>query len=469
MEEELDLYAIWQVIVKRWKLIVLLPILAALASLLVSIFLITPQYTASTTLMLTRPTDTSQILYQDIQVSRQLVNTYREIIHSRRVLEVAIANRSLPYSVIELREKVDVQAVRDTELITVDVTDPDPHLARDIANELASAFMTEITEIMQIENVSVVDEAVLPEAPVSPRVKMNVAVAFVVGLMAAFGIAFLIEYLDRTIKDPEEAQKLLEIPVIGVVPAVEGQNLFTMEDPRSPASEAFRSLRTNIQYSSVDKPIKKILVAGANPSCGKSTITANLGVTMAQSGGAVLLIDADLRRPTLHKFFETKSEPGLTNLIFKEDIEPARVLRKTEHEKLYLMPSGPIPPYPAELLASERMKKLIEYFAERFDYIIFDSPPIIAVTDAAILSRLVDGTLLVLDYGRVRKEEAAGALDQLARVQANVIGAVINAVPQNSSHYDYHYYYYYGSSSDSPRKSRRKLKQRKKSMEIAES
>jgi len=466
LEEELDLFAIWQVIVKRWKLIVLLPVLAALASLLVSIFLLTPQYTASTTLMVTRPTDTSQILYQDIQVSRQLVNTYREIIHSRRVLEVAIANRSLPYNVTDLREKVDVQSVRDTELITVDVTDPEPQLARDIANVLASAFMTEINEIMQIENVSVVDEAVLPGGPVSPRIPLNVAVAFVVGLMAAFGIAFLVEYLDRTIKDPEEVQKLLEIPVIGLVPAVEGQNLFTMEDPRSPASEAFRTMRTNIQYSSVDRPVKKILVAGANPACGKSTIMANLGVTMAQSGGAVLLVDADLRRPTLHNFFEINSEPGLTNLIFKEDLDPAKLIQRTEHKKLFILPSGPIPPYPAELLASEKMKKLIEYFAEHFDYIIFDSPPIIAVTDAAILSRMVDGTLMVLDYGRVRKEDAAGAIEQLSRVQANVIGAVLNAVPQSSSYYDYQYYYYYGSST--PRHSRRKLKQRKKQDKVIE-
>jgi len=459
LENELDLYALWQVIVKRWKLIVLMPLLAALASAMISLFIITPLYTASTTMMVTRPTDTSQILYQDIQVSRQLVNTYREIVHSRRVLEIVIANRSLPYNLSEMREMVEVQSVRDTELITVEVTNPDPELAGTIANEVANVFMEQIIEIMQIENVSVVDEAVAPNSPVSPRVPLNVAVAFVVGLMAAFGLAFMVEYLDQTVKDPDEVQKLLEVPVIGLMPKTEGEQLVAMSSPRAPASEAFRTLRTNLQYSSIDKPLKKILITGANPACGKSTVASNLAVTLAQSSGSVLLIDADLRRPTLHKIFKLNSEPGLSSLIFNENISLSQVLRKTEHDNLKVLPSGPIPPYPAEMLASERMRKLIEYCEENYDYIIFDSPPIIAVTDAAILSKLADGTLLVLDYGRVKKDEAVGALEQMKRVQAYVIGIVLNGMPHSKSYYDgYHYYYGSGEGPYKGRKNRKKSK-----------
>jgi polysaccharide biosynthesis transport protein len=456
LEQELDLYALWQVVAKRWKLIVLMPMVAVLFSAAVSIYLIVPQYTASTTLMITRPVDTGQILYQDIQVSRQLVATYREIVHSRRVLEIVIANRSLPYGTEELRGMVDVQSVRDTELITVDVTSPDPQLARDIANGVARAFMGEIIEIMQIENVSVVDEAVVPVMPVSPRVPLNIAVAFVVALMASFGLAFLLEYTDRSIKDPAEAQKLLDLPVIGVVPVVSSGALFTMSDPRSPPSEAFRTLRTNIQYSSIDNEVKVILVTGANPSCGKSTVAANLGVTLARSGASVLIIDADMRKPTMHHIFEIGSEPGLSSLIFKEEMEISLTLRKTKHDKLLVLPSGPIPPYPSEMIASNRMKRLIALFRERFDYIIFDSPPLIAVTDAAVLSTLVDGTLFVLDYGRVKREEALGALDHLHKVHANVIGTVLNQVPHSSSYY-YGYQYYHGSEENT-RKGRRKSK-----------
>jgi len=457
LENELDLYAIWQVIAKRWKLIVLMPLMAALVSALISIFIIIPQYAASTTLMVTRPTDTSQILYQDIQVSRQLVNTYREIVHSRRVLEVVIANRSLPYSVADLREKVEVSSVRDTELITIDVTHPDPQQAEEIANAVARAFMEQIIEIMQIENVSVVDEAVAPTRPVSPRVNLNVAVAFVVGLMAAFGLAFLVEYLDQTIKDPGETQKLLEIPVIGLVPIVEkGEALFTRSNPRSPASEAFRTLRTNIQYSSIDHPVRRILVTGANPECGKSTIAANLSITLAQTGNSVLLIDGDLRKPMQHKIFDMDSEPGLSNLIFKEGIDISLALRRSGQDNLMILPSGPTPPYPAELLSSKRMRKLVEHLSEEFNYIVIDSPPIIAVTDPALLSKLVDGTLMVLDYGIVKKDDALGAIEQLRKVQANVIGAVINAMPYSRSYYN-GYSYYYGSG-EMPKPGKKKHK-----------
>jgi polysaccharide biosynthesis transport protein len=458
MEQELDLRALWKVFVKRWKLILFLPLLALLISAIVSLYVITPQYSASTTLMITRPVDTGQILYQDIQVSRQLVQTYREIARSRRVLEIVIANRSLPYGVAQLREQVEVESVRDTELITVMVTDPDPVAASRIANEVAVVFMEQITEIMQIENVSVVDQAVTPLTPVSPRVPLNLAVAIVVGVMAAVGLAFLVEYLDQTIKEPLEAQKLLEIPIIGVVPSVEGGSLFTLSNPRSPAAEAFRTMRTNIQYSSVDRPVKVILVTGANPACGKSTISANLAVTLAQTGSSVLLVDADLRRPTQHMIFDIPSEPGLTTIAFKEELALDSVLRKSRSEKLMILPSGPIPPYPSEMLASGRMEKLVKIFKEHFDYVIFDSPPIIAVTDAAVISKLVDGTLIVLDYGVVRRDEAVEALEQMRKVQANVIGAVINNMPHTKSYYSGYNYYYHESESEISRRSRRKAK-----------
>lgn len=463
MEQELDLRALWQVIAKRWKFIIVIPLAAALISLLVSAYIITPQYTASTTIIVTRPADTSELIYRDVQLSRELVGTYREIMHSRRVLEMAIANRSLPYSAGQLREMVDVQAVRDTELLTVDVTHPDPELARDIANEMARVFKEQVVDIMKIENVSVVDEAVTPGGAVSPRVDLNVAVAFVVGLMAAFGLAFLHEYLDQSVKDPGEAQQLLQVPVIGVVPRVEGEMLFARSKPRAPAAEAFRTLRTNIEYSSIDKPVKNILIAGANPACGKSTVASNLAITLARRESSVLLVDADLRRPIIHKLFNLVNEPGLSSLIFKEGLNLNEVIRRSEEEEnLYILPSGPIPPYPAEMLSSGRMKILNEEFARRFEYVIYDSPPVIAVTDAALLSRLVDGTLMVLDYGVVRKDEAQGALEQFYKVHANVIGMVINNMPHSKSYYNgYQYYYSSDLGEGTAKKSRVKKINRK--------
>ena len=447
MEKELDLLEIWQVIVKRWKLVILIPLLAALSSAIVSIYIITPLYSASTTLMITRQADATQILYSDIQISRQLVQTYREIVRSYRVLEMVIANRALPYSVGELRDKVEVQAVRDTELIIIEVTDPDPVMASGIANEVALSFMDQIVEIMNVENISIIDAAITPDRAVSPRVPLNTAVTFVVGLMAAIGFVFLLEYQDRTIKDPSEAQRLLGITVIGVIPEVANKQLFASSNPRAPASEAMRTMRTNIQFAGIDKELKRILVTGANPACGKSTVTANLGVTLAQTGAKVLLVDADLRKPTMHQIFEINKEPGLTNLIINPEMTTEKVIQKSGYNNLYILSSGPVPPYPAELLNSAKMKALVELIAKEYDYLVFNSPPVIAVTDSAILSTLTDGTLFVLDYGRVTRDEAAWALEQLGKVQAKIIGTVLNAVPYSKSYYN-GYQYYYGSDSE---------------------
>ena len=458
LEKELDLLEIWRVLVKRWKLIILLPILAAAISAIISLFIITPQYEASTTMMVIRPADRAQIMVQDIQLNRQLVATYREIIHSRRVMEATIARQVLPLNVGELRNKVEVEAVRDTELFIVRVQDPDPVLARDIANEVARAFMEQITMIMQVENVSVVDTAVTPTSPVSPRVMLNIAVALVVGMMAAFGLAFLYEYLDRTIKDPDQAKQLLDIPVVGLVPKVEDQEqLFSTANPRAPASEAMRSIRTNIQFAGIDKPLTTLLVTGANPACGKSTITANLGVTLAQTGARVLIVDADLRKPTQHKLFNLWMEPGLTNLVLEPETSLKNVVQNSGYENLYVISSGTIPPYPAEMISSKRMKTVLEQLKDKFDYLVFDSPPVVAVTDAALLSGLSDGTLLVLDHGRVTREEALGAVEQLRQVQAKLVGIVLNNVPHQRSYYN-GYQYYYGSSKEEKRSRRNKSK-----------
>lgn len=226
-----------------------------------------------------------------------------------------------------------------------------------------------------------------------------------------------------------------------------------LKNPRSPVSEAFRTLRTNIHYTGVDKKIKSILIAGANPACGKTTATANLGVTLAQTGSSVLLIDADLRKPALHRSFGLSGSAGLTNLIVDKNYGPEKVIQRTALENLFVLPCGPVPPYPAELLSSEKMENLVGQLAERFEYLVFDSPPVMVVTDASILSRLVDGTVLVIDHGRVTREEAIRATEQLKKVHANMLGAVFNQVPYSDGYYSY--YYYYASEGQENKKKRK--------------
>lgn len=219
--------------------------------------------------------------------------------------------------------------------------------------------------------------------------------------------------------------------------AGERQPLVTVVNPRSPVSEAYRQLRTNIQFYSLDRPIQTLLITSTGPDEGKTTTLANLGVTFAESGRQVVLIDCDLRRPSLHVRFGLSNETGLTTLM-RDEGRPADLLRSTDVEHLRVLTSGPLPPNPSELLGSQRMDKIIEAVRDQAEVILLDSPPIIAVTDAAVLSRKVDGVLLVVSVGKTRRDHAVRARRLLEKVNANVLGVVLNNVKYDGSLY--HYY-----------------------------
>ena len=444
MEEGLDLFELWRVIIKRWYLLILLPVLAAGALYAHGYYTYTPVYTAKATLMVTRPAGTALTSSSDVYLSRTLVSTYREIARSRRILNLAAGDDMIPYSIDHLYGVLQVEGVGNTELIEISATDADPVLASYIANMVSRIFMDQVGEVIRGANVTVLDEAPVPRAPSNPLSGRNIMLAFMVGLIAAVGLSFMIDYVDQSIKERDEAEQLLGLPVLGLVPRVTGKGKVTVSG-RSPQAESIRTLRTNLQFVSADKQIRRILVTGANPACGKSTISANLAITLAQAGSTVLLIDADLRRPTQQRIFNLEMEPGLSNLVFNSDLELEDVIQESGKSNLKIIPCGAIPPYPAEMLSSQRMKELVGRFSEQFDYVVFDSPPVLAVTDAVVLSSLVDGTLLVLDYGRVRREEAADTLKQLQRVNSNVVGSVLNSVPYSSSYYN-GYKNYYGAS-----------------------
>ena len=207
--------------------------------------------------------------------------------------------------------------------------------------------------------------------------------------------------------------------------------LITLTDPRSPVSEAYRTLRTNLSFSSLDKPIRTLVVTSPAPDEGKSTTVANLAVTMAQGGRRTILVDCDLRRPALHTLFDCQAEPGLTNLLLEEDGQPA--LQQTQVEGLQLLSSGPLPPNPADLLGSQKIDKVIASLAGMAEVVLFDAPPVIAVTDAAVLGAKVDGVLLVISAGKTRREHAERAKEMLERANVRIVGAALTNAPQDSS------------------------------------
>ena len=234
------------------------------------------------------------------------------------------------------------------------------------------------------------------------------------------------------------------------------KNVFIVQnEPKSPISEAFRTLRTNIKFSSMDKPLKTILVTGPIPEVGKSSVSINLALTIAQNKEKVVVIDADFRKPTLHKIFGQDAKTGLANILIgdKKLKDVVRNLTKID-PYLYFIPSGPIPPNPSELLGSNKMKELLKELKNEFDIILIDSPPIVVVTDALVLANEVDGVIMVLNFGEVTRETAKQAKQLLEKVNANMLGVVLNKIDMEKEghYYPYNYYYYYGDDKKKKRK-----------------
>jgi len=323
------------------------------------------------------------------------------------------------------------------------------------------ASLLAFTERGPTNYLTIVEPAAVPTAPISSRTHSNVLLAATVGLILAVGAAFFLEYLDDTIRSPEDISQTLGLTTLGAITRIGGDTypdkLITMKHPRSIIAEAYRILRTNIQFSAIDKPLKSIVVSSPNPIEGKSVTIANLAVVMAQAGARVVIIDSDLRRPVMHKIFNLPNTEGLTSVLLQDRPLADGYLQSTEVENLQVLTTGPLPPNPSELLNSQKMTDLIENLKEEADVVLLDSPPSLPVTDAAVLSSKTDGTLLVTDAGTTRRGAARRAKEDLMRVGANILGVVLNkfSVRGASSYYYYYYYYYYSRDDDGRRRRRR--------------
>ncbi len=312
-----------------------------------------------------------------------------------------------------------------------------------------------------INTLTVIEEASLPTVPVGPQWKKQVLLAAAVGLVLATGAAFLLEYLDDTVKSPDDATRTMGLTTVGAISRIAGDNpadkLITVRHPKSPIAEAYRAMRTNLQFSALDRPLKSLVVTSPNPVEGKSTTLANLGVVMAQAGKSVVLVDSDLRRPMLHKIFQLQNKEGLTSVLLQDEPSLDGHLQETGIENLRVLTSGPLPPNPSELLGSQKMRQLIEQLKDRADVVLFDTPPAIPVTDATVLAAQADGVLLVADAGRTRRNMARQAVENLRQVGANLLGVALNRLsPRSAGGYYYYYYYYYYSEDNKGRKRRRR-------------
>jgi non-specific protein-tyrosine kinase len=296
---------------------------------------------------------------------------------------------------------------------------------------------------------AVIEPAQGGSSPIRPKIWQNTGLAAAVGFLLALGLIFLLEYLDDSIKSKRDMSDVLGLTPLGAISRIKGKEypdkLIATNDLFAPEGEAFRIVRSNIQFAAVDRPIKTIMVTSPTPGEGKSVTVANLGVVMAQAGHRTVIVDADLRRPVQHKIFQIPTPGGLTDLLCSPESEPTSYLRTTGLENLYVITSGALPPNPSELLGSHRMEQVLNRLSELADIIIFDSPPTLLVADAVVLSNRLDGVVLVIQAGATRFGAARQAILNLQQAEANLLGGILNQVKQHqrSGYYYYHSYYSY--------------------------
>lgn len=407
-----------------------------------------PMYKTSTTVVLAQQTseNTSASTLNDININQKLVTTYSEIVKSKLVLQQVIDSLNLDTNVDSLSKHVTVTAVDDTEILKISVEDAEPESAAKIANKIAEVFSAEIVNIYKLNNVSTIDHAQTPENVSNNTTVRDSLIALLIAVFGVTAISFVIYYFDDTIKYSEDLETKIGLPVVGKIvksdtPRKDVADEIIVENyPKSIVSETIKGLRTNLQFSSVDSGFKTILITSANASEGKSFVSANLATSFAQANKKVLLVDCDLRKGRLHKIFNIANLNGYSNLLTDEIENYKKYVKKTHIKNLSVIPRGVFPPNPSELLASNKNRDLIFALKSKYDIVIFDGAPCNGVTDSAIMSTLVDETLVVVRDNATKKATLDTATDSLKKVNAHVTGIVLNGVNRKTARY----YSYYG-------------------------
>jgi receptor protein-tyrosine kinase len=380
-------------------------------------------------------------------LSFAFMKTYVEIIKSRSIIQQALVNSGLNLQPGFVKAGLSATAVVDTQILEVTQRDFDPNRAARVANAVADAFVQQIEQIESAGTpaveVSVLDRAAVPGGPISPNPTRNMTLAFLVGLLAAGGVAFLIDHLDVTVKQREEIEAL-GYTVLGAIPRLDfkGESVHLERDLQGAGGEAFRMIRTAIGFVNLESPVRTLLVTSAVSQEGKTTTSLNLAAAYAVGGLRTVLVEADLRRPSLHRIFGMVGTRGLTTAIVG-DIPLSDAILNTDMRNLSVLMAGAIPPNPVELLGSDQMTDVIERLQRTFDIVIIDSPPLIPVADPAALAARCDGVVVVARAGKTDRRRLHQAAQVVERAGGRLIGVALNDVRFDGSPGSYEYYYGY--------------------------
>lgn len=450
----------------RWLAVAVSVLLAGICAIGLTT-LTPPKFEASTRLFVSATQGTSASessasdLYQGNRMSQERVQSYVLLLMGETIAQRTIDKLSLDMSAGTLAENVQATSRLNTVLITMKVLDQSPVRARDIANALSDEFVIMVRELETSRpgaspsaRVVVEQRASIPTAPVSPNPVRNLTLGLVLGFLLGIGLAVLRDLLDNTVKSQETLEEITGAGVVGYIPFDKNLNevpAIAFDRDNSGTAEAFRKLRTNLQFLAVDNPPRLIVVSSASPSEGKSTMSINIALALAEAEHNVVLIDGDLRRPRLAKYLDGLGSVGFSTVL-SGGAPLSEVLQETKYPRLTFLAAGPIPPNPSELLGSLATKKLLAELRARFDYVIVDSSPLLAVTDGAVLAADSDGVLFVVRAGKTKRDQAEHAVGILHDVGASLLGAVLTMIPTRGSG-AYNYNYYYGGYGEKPTES----------------
>lgn len=471
-------YSIKDLITLMWThliLIVIITLCGGIAAFGFSKFVLPLKYSSHITMYVQSYTGISEKSedVNNISNSKQLVNTYMEVLKDDAVMnavgdmlveqhdlddlkKVFSVNDEGKISPSSIRDCLAISSVTDTSAVKIVATTLDPQIASDICNDLTQVAPKYVEEAVGVGSINTIDRAKVYNSPVAPNMMKNTALGMAVAFMIVVMIIFIVDYFDNTIKESEVISKKYDKAIIGEIQQFgdgkkkgrknkvksEPRGLLTDKDVPFNVVESYKTIRANILFTAADSDKKVIAVSSANPGEGKSTSAANLAIALAQTGSSVLLMDADMRKPVQHRTFQVKNSEGLSTLIIKKSSMENSVKNEVINN-LDLLPSGPLPPNPSELLASANFKSLLEQFAQKYDYVIIDTPPINVVSDAMVMKDSISGIMLVVRYAMTTYEELSDCMKQIELAQANMLGFVLNDVHHNhgASYYNYKYKY----------------------------
>jgi succinoglycan biosynthesis transport protein ExoP len=411
----------------------------------------TPVYEGTAKLLVVAKVDPSGWTSSALQgtlLSQQLVKSFAQIIQSRATAESALRLDPQPFTPRQLQAKIHAEPIIDTLLIELRVEDTDPANAKRLTNSVARAFMMAVPDLQSGSSlrVSLVEPALRPIAPIRPRTRLNVSLGLLVGVMLGVGLSLLREFVDRSLKTPEELEIAASAPVVGTIPPFKAhkQPIPIADAPRGAVAEAFRKLRTNFAFLGIDRQSICCVVTSPSASDGKSTVTANLAIALAQAGQRVAVVDADLRKPTIHRLFDLPQRVGTTTVLL-DQASVRDAIQDLGPDMPAVLTSGQLPPNPSELLGSRRMEELVAELRATYEVVLIDCAPLLPVTDPMVVSRFADGILLIARAGTTTRDHVQAARAVAAKTGAKMFGTVLNATPVTEGDQPA-YYSYYGES-----------------------